>query len=316
MGAFLGLIVILAIGGALIFAGVRIAIPSMREKTIEKFPITGMLTKKWWAPYVIIGIGLSCVSGGLSNFNASTNGFPDAATYEAAKKEGISSYDEYQAFLAEKADKESLAKEVEQRTIRESERYTIDVSGDTPVVQVKPTSSKYFVEDSRIEPECARLLTAAGPVIEEGYAKKTPLKDVKLAIKDLEIDDAALLFTVWTISQAYYSNKEGFLSEYQQSTSDNVWKNTALIAACKTITQQKHEQTKAEFKSDAAQNEKDDREAEANARFQREMSETCNEWATAMNSCATAGDIQACMNIRYQGGGSADICNTDGSPRW
>ena len=308
------MIFVVLIGGALIAAGAMIALPSTRSKVIDKLPVSNILTKKWWLPYLSIAIGISCISGGISNFSASRSGFPDAATYEAAKQQGISTYEAYTAFLSEKADKEALAKRAEVRAATESERYAIDSSGEELVLQIKPTSYKYFTDDSQVGSECSRLLQAAGPLIEGGHAKQTSLKDVQLSFNELEIDDAALLFTIWKIAQAYYSDKAGFLSDYPDSTDADIWQSAKLSSDCTKITQQKHAEGEAQRKAQLEQDEKGKREAEAQASFKREMRNTCSEWADAMKSCATAGNINSCMDIRYQGGGSANICNIDGSP--
>lgn len=103
-------LLLILLGLIIILLGALVALPPTRSQITAKIPILSLLSKKVWAPYLVVIIGIAIVSGNLSTLKAHNAGFPDAQTYQAAQSAGLSTYLDYQKYLEEKEAQAKLAK--------------------------------------------------------------------------------------------------------------------------------------------------------------------------------------------------------------
>lgn len=102
-------LLLILIGFMIFVIGIMTAIPSARDKIIARFSPLGVVTRKFWGPYLVMFVGIAIMSGNFSTLQANNAGFPDTQTFQAARSAGLTSYADYQKYVEEKQAQTKLA---------------------------------------------------------------------------------------------------------------------------------------------------------------------------------------------------------------
>lgn len=137
-------------------------VPTLRTKLLDKAPYLVILTKRKWAPFVVILLGMSGATNNLNSFIAQIHGFPNKESYQDAVKQNISSYDDYKIFAEKRMVEEAALEEVraKERKIVDAKRAEERKVADAKAAEEKRIADEKAAEEKKLAE--AKALSALG----------------------------------------------------------------------------------------------------------------------------------------------------------